>query len=287
MTEKRQGVFDLSSGTNGFPPPIILSNGNEMPVIGLGTYSLRGKECVEAVLSSIMSGYRKFDTASFYANEEEVGMAIRKAVKENMVNREDIFVATKLYPNEFANAKACIENCLSKLDLGYIDLMLLHHPGSHDVDAYNTMERYVKNGMIRSLGVSNFYIKEMEDFIKQVNAKPVLDQIEVHPYYQDKDVVRYLHETGIVAEAWYPFGGRGFNAELMKEPVIMNIAQKYGKSLPQIILRWDLQNGVVAVPGSSNPQHQKQNLSIFDFELTPEEMHNIDALERREKHDWY
>lgn len=194
---------------------------------------------------------------------------------------------TTLYPNEFADAEKNIEKCLCKLDIGYIDLMLLHHPGSHDVEAYRTMERYVKEGKIRSLGVSNYYIKEMSEFLPKVNIKPVLDQNEIHPYYQDKAVIEYLHDNGIVVEAWYQLGGRGFNSELMKEPVIMDIARKHGKSLVQTILRWDLQNGVVVIPGSSNPDHQKENISIFDFELTPEEMGRIDSLERREKHDWY
>lgn len=282
-----KGHFDLSKGTNGNPPVIKLSSGYDMPIIGLGTYSLHGDKCVNAILSAIRLGYRKFDTASFYGNEEEVGKAIRQAIEEGLIKREDVFVTTKLYPNEFADAGKNIEKCLSKHDIGYIDLMLLHHPGSHDVDAYRTMERYVENGKIRSLGVSNYYIKEMSEFLPKVNIKPVLDQNEIHPYYQDKAVIKYLHDNGIVVEAWYPLGGRGFNSELMKEPVLMDIARKHGKSLVQTILRWDLQNGVVVIPGSSNPDHQKENISIFDFELSPEEMSRIDALERREKHDWY
>lgn len=282
-----KGRFDLSQGTNGNPPVIKLSSGYDMPVVGLGTYSLHGETCVNAILSAIRLGYRKFDTASFYGNEEEVGRAIRQAIDEGLIRREDVFVTTKLYPNEFADAEKNIEKCLRKLDIEYIDLMLLHHPGSHEVEAYKTMERYVKEGKIRSLGVSNYYIKELSEFLPKVNIKPVLDQNEIHPYYQDKEVIEYLHDNGIVVEAWYPLGGRGFNSELMKEHVIMDIARKHGKSLVQTILRWDLQNGVVVIPGSSNPDHQKENISIFDFELTPEEMDRIDALERREKHDWY
>lgn len=277
----------VSVGTNGNSPVVKLSSGYDMPIVGLGTYSLRGAKCMNAILSAIRLGYRKFDTASFYRNEEEVGRAIRQATDEGLIKREDVFVATKLYPNEFADAEKTIEKCLRKLDIDYIDLMLLHHPGLHDVEAYKTMEQYVKNGKIRSLGVSNFYIKEMSEFLSKVSIKPVLDQNEIHPYYQDKAVVEYLHENGIVAEAWYPFGGRGFNSELMKEPVILEIASNHGKTLTQVILRWNIQNGVVVVPGSGNPDHQKDNISIFDFELTPGEIGRIDALERREKHDWY
>lgn len=285
LSEK--GRFDLSKVTSGNPPAIKLNSGYDMPIIGLGTYSLHGDECVNAILSAIRLGYRKFDTASFYGNEAKVGRAIRQAMDEGLIKREDVFVSTKLYPNEFADAKKNIEKCLRKLDIGYIDLMLLHHPGSHDVEAYRTMERYVNEGKIRSLGVSNYYIKEMSEFLPKVNIKPVLDQNEIHPYYQDKAVIEYMHDNGIVVEAWYPIGGRRFNSELMKEPVIMDIARKHGKSLVQTILRWDFQNGVVVIPGSSNHEHQKENISIFDFELTPEEMARIDALERHEKHDWY
>lgn len=282
-----KGKFDLSAGVNGQPPVIKLSSGYDMPIIGLGTYSLHDEKCVNAILSAIRLGYRKFDTASYYGNEEEVGQAIRQAISEGLVKREDVFVTTKLYPNEFAEADKNIERCLRKLDIGYIDLMLLHHPGSHDVEAYKVMERYVEQGKIHSLGVSNYYIKEMTDFLPQVDIKPVLDQNEIHPYYQDKAVIEYLHENEIIVEAWYPLGGRGYNTELMKELVIIDIARNHGKSLVQTILRWDLQNGVVVIPGSSNPAHQKENISIFDFELTQEEMERINALERREKHDWY
>lgn len=281
------GMFDLSRGRNGHPLVIKLSSGYDMPVVGLGTYSLHGDKCVNAILSAIKAGYRKFDTASFYGNEEEVGQAVRQTINEGLVKREDLFVATKLYPNEFADAQQAIEKCLDKLNIGYIDLILLHHPGSHDVEAYKTMEHYVNDDKIRSLGVSNYYIKELSVFLPKVGIKPVLDQNEIHPYYQNKNVIEYLHKNGIIAEAWYPLGGRGFNPELMKEPVIMDIAKKHGKSLVQTILRWDLQNGVVVIPGSSNPVHQEENISIFDFELSPNEMAAIDALERREKHDWY
>lgn len=285
LTDK--GKFDLSEGKNGNPPVIRLSSGYDMPVVGLGTYSLHGEECVNAILSAIKLGYRKFDTASFYGNEEEVGEAVRQAIDGGLVKREDLFISTKLYPNEFSNAERAIDNCLRKLDIGYIDLMLLHHPGSHDVEAYKTMERYVKDGKIRSLGVSNYYIKEMSEFLSKGNIKPVLDQNEIHPYYQDKAVIEYLHQNGIVVEGWYPLGGRGHQRELLSDPVLKNIASAHGKSVAQVILRWDLQNGVIIIPGSSNPAHQKENISIFDFELTPEEMTAIDALERREKHDWY
>jgi len=277
------GVFDLSKGTNGNAPTIKLSSGYDMPIVGLGAYSLHGATCINSVKSALASGFRKFDTASVYGNEEEVGQGIR----ESGVPREEIFVATKLYPNQYADPEAAIEECLRKLDIGYIDLMLLHHPGTNDVKAYKAMEKYVAAGKIRSIGVSCYYVKEIDEFLPKVNIKPVLVQNEVHPYYQDTEVVEHLHDLGIVVEAWYPLGGRGHQKELLSDPVLSEIAAKHNKSVAQVILRWDLQRGVVIIPGSSNPDHIKENISIFDFSLTGDEMAQIAALNRNEKHDWY
>ena len=277
------GIFDLSKGTNGNAPTIKLSSGYDMPIVGLGTYSLHGATCINSVKSALASGFRKFDTASIYGNEEEVGQGIR----ESGVPREEIFVATKLYPNQYSNPETAIEECLSKLDIGYIDLMLLHHPGTNDVKAYKTMEKYVEAGKIRSIGVSCYYVKEINEFLPKVNIKPVLVQNEVHPYYQDTEVVEHLHDLGIVVEAWYPLGGRGHQKELLSDPVLSKIAARHNKSVAQVILRWDLQRGVVIIPGSSNPDHIKENISIFDFSLTNDEMAQIAALDRNEKHDWY
>lgn len=277
------GVFDLSKGTNGNAPTIKLSSGYDMPIVGLGTYSLHGATCINSVKSALASGFRKFDTASIYGNEEEVGQGIR----ESGVPREEIFVATKLYPNQYSNPETAIEECLSKLDIGYIDLMLLHHPGTNDVKAYKAMEKYVEAGKIRSIGVSCYYVKEINEFLPKVNIKPVLVQNEVHPYYQDTEVVEHLHDLGIVVEAWYPLGGRGHQKELLSDPVLSKIAARHNKSVAQVILRWDLQRGVALIPGSSNPDHIKENISIFDFSLTDDEMEQIAALNRNEKHDWY
>lgn len=277
------GVFDLSKGTNGNAPTVKLSSGYDMPILGLGTYSLHGDVCINSVKAALASGFRKFDTASIYGNEEEVGQAIR----ESDVPREEIFVATKLYPNQYANPEAAIEECLNKLNIGYIDLMLLHHPGTNDVKAYKAMEKYVAEGKIRSIGVSCYYVDEINDFLPQVNIKPVLVQNEVHPYYQDTEVVEHLHRLGIIVEAWYPLGGRGHQGELLSDPVLSDIAARHGKSVVQVILRWHLQRGVVAIPGSSNPDHINENISIFDFSLTDDEMARIAALNRNEKHDWY
>ena len=281
--ESGKGLFDLTQGENGKPPVITLSSGYKMPVLGLGTYSLHGDECINAILSAIKLGYRKFDTATYYGNEEEVGEAIRRSG----IPREEFFICTKLYPNEFGHAERAIEESLARLNIGYVDLMLLHHPGANDVEAYKAMERAAAEGKIRSLGVSNYYIEEMTEFLPQVDTKPVMTQNEIHPYYQEKEVVKFMYEHGIVIEGWYPFGGRGHTQAMFSNETIQEIAKAHGKSPAQVILRWDLQNGVAVIPGSSNPDHQKENIFVFDFELTDEEMARINALDRNEKHDWY
>ena len=194
---------------------------------------------------------------------------------------------TKLYPNQFANAEAAIDEALEKLDIEYIDLMLLHHPGNHDVDAYHAMEAAVSKGKIRSIGLSNWYVEELEEFLPQVTITPALVQNEIHPYYQENDVIPYIQSLGIVVQGWYPLGGRGHTADLLSNEVISEIASSHGKSPAQVILRWNLQKGVVVIPGSSNPEHIKENTELFDFELTDKEMDLIKSLDRNEKHDWY
>lgn len=275
--------FPLAEGRNGQAPTIRLSSGYDMPIVGLGTYSLTGSVCVDSVKAAIKAGYRKIDTAHMYGNEAEVG----RGVRESGVPREEIFVATKIYPTQYGDPVSAIEGCLCKLHLGYVDLMLLRHPGAGDVEAYKAMERYVKAGQIRSLGVSCFYIKEIDDFVREVGVRPALVQNEIHPYYQDLAVVPRLQSLGMAVESWYPLGGRGHQRELLRDAVLEEIARAHGKTVAQVILRWDLQRGVVVIPGSSNAAHMRENISIFDFELSPNEMARIEALNRDEKHDWY
>lgn len=262
---------------------VKLNNGYLMPVVGLGTYSLLDKTAVESVESALKVGFRKIDSAYMYHNEKEVGEGIRRSG----VPRDEIFVATKLYPNQYDKPEEAIEKALKKMNIEYIDLMLLHHPGKGDVEAYKAMEKYVKAGKIRSLGLSCYYEKELKEFLPKINIRPVLVQNEIHPYYQDDKNVKYIQSLGIVVEGWYPLGGRGYNKRLLKDPVLKKIAEAHKKSLVQIILRWDLQKGVVPIPGSKNPAHMKENLDIFDFTLSPEEMTAINNLNRDEKHDWY
>ena len=275
--EKDVGVFNFETKT------VLLNSGYEMPIMGLGTYSLSDEKCATSIAALLEAGGRLIDTAYMYHNEAAVG----KAVRESGVKREEIFVTTKLYPNQFANADAAIDEALEKMNIEYIDLMLLHHPGEGDVEAYKAMEQAVSDGKIRSIGLSNWYVKELEEFLPQVNIPPALVQNEIHPYYQENDVIPYIQNLGIVVQGWYPLGGRGYTKELLGDETISAIALVHGVSAAQVILRWNLQKGVVVIPGSGNPDHIRENLDLFGFELTEDEMEQINALDRGEKHDWY
>lgn len=270
-------VFDFNTKT------VTLNNGYKMPLNGIGTYSLLGDTCVSSVSEALKRGVRLIDTAYMYSNEKEVGEAIRNSG----IPREEIFVITKLYPNQFSEPEKAIEQALEKLDIEYIDMMLLHHPGTNDVKAYKAMEKAVAEGKIRSVGLSNWYVQELEEFLPQVTITPALVQNEIHPYYQENEVIPYIQSLGIVVQGWYPLGGRGHTAELLGDETISAIAKAHGKSSAQVILRWNLQKGVVVIPGSSNPAHIQENTELYDFELTDEEMEKINALDRNEKHDWY
>ena len=283
-TKIQEGEENLDSGIFNFETKtVMLNSGYEMPIMGLGTYSLDYDTCVSSVTALLNHDGRLIDTAYMYHNEDAVGFAIRTSD----VPREEIFVTTKLYPNQYSDAANAIDEALERMGLDYIDLMLLHHPGTDDVKAYQAMEQAVREGKIRSIGLSNWYIEELEEFLPQVTIMPAVVQNEIHPYYQEIDVVPYIQEHGIVVEGWYPFGGRGYTKELLQNETISAIADSHGVTSAQVILRWNLQRGVVVIPGSSNPDHIAENLDIFGFELTEDEMEQIKGLNRDEKHDWY
>ena len=275
------GVFDFENRK------VRLNSGYDMPILGLGTYALDHDACVNSVMALLESGGRLIDTAYMYGNEEAVGEGVRRGMEEYGIPREDIFVITKIYPNQFSDPEAAIDMALEKLDIGYIDMMLLHHPGAGDVNAYKAMEKYVEAGKIHSLGLSNWYVEELTEFLPLVTIMPALVQNEIHPYYQEQDVVPFIQDKGIVVQCWYPLGGRGYTADLLGNETIRSIAQAHGVSAAQVILRWDLQRGIVVIPGSSNPEHIRENLDLFGFELSDVEMEQIAMLDRGEKHDWY
>ena len=271
------GGFNMKTRT------VELQNGILMPIYGIGTYSLHGDRCISSVLEALKNGVRLIDTAHIYGNEREVGEAVRRSG----IPLNEIFVITKLYPNQYSDPKAAIDESLERLNIGTVDMVLLHHPGSDDVKAYHALEEAVKAGRIRAIGLSNWYEKELKDFLQRVSIKPALVQNEIHPYYQEQDVVPFIQKLGITVQARYPLGGRGYTEALLSDPVLNEIGRAHGKSAAQVILRWDLQRGVVVIPGSSNPAHIRENTEIFDFELSVEEMNRIAKLDRAEKHDWY
>ncbi|MDE5949321.1 MAG: aldo/keto reductase [Malacoplasma sp.] len=265
-------------------PTIKLNSGYSMPVLGLGTYGLNNDVCIKSIKYAISQGCYLFDTAHIYNNEVEVG----KAITESNIDREKVFVITKIYPgHQFLYPEKAIEESLNKLNIGYIDMMLLHHPGLNDVKAYKTIEKFVKLGKIRSIGLSNWYIEEIDDFISQIKITPALIQNEIHPYYQEQKVVPYMHKLGIVMQSWYPFGGRDYVKKLLADNSLLEIAKNHNVSSAQVILRWNLQRGITVIPSSSNPDHILENLSVFDFELSEKEMQKIASLDRNQKHDWY
>lgn len=275
--EKNDISFDFAKRT------VHLNSGYDMPLVGLGTYALSDEECFNSVTVLLENGGRLIDTAYFYGNEASVG----RAVRESGVPREEIFVATKLYPSQFFNAAAAIDSALEKMGLEYIDMLLLHHPGTNDVEAYKAVEQAVREGKVHSIGLSNWYAEELQTFLPQITIMPAVVQNEIHPYYQEQEVVPYIQGLGIVVEGWFPFGGRGHTAELLANEVVSSIAEAHGVTPAQVILRWNLQRGVVVIPGSSNPDHIRENLDIFGFELTEEEMEDIAALDKGEKYEWY
>ena len=253
---------------------VTLNNGVKMPIIGLGTWTFTNEEAENAVYIAIKNGYRLIDTAAYYGDEIGVGKGVRKAIKEGLVKREDIFVTSKIYASTDHNK--AIEKSLNNLDLEYIDLLLIHQPGYDDEGLYHAMEKYYKDGKLKSIGISNYYTKEaVDEVLSYANIIPAVIQNENHIYYQNNELQEYVRKYGIIIESWYPFGGRGHTDENFNNKTIVELAKKYHKTAAQIILRWQLQAGYIVIPGSKNPDHIKENISIFDFELSEDDMRDI------------
>ena len=275
--------FDLDAGT------VTLNNGVSMPILGIGTFALSDSEAEESVYWALRDGYRLIDTARIYGDEAGVGRAIRRAIDEGLVTREEIFVTTKMWTSDYGNGDAAINASLERLGLDYIDLMILHHSQpENDVAAYKAMEQAVADGRLKAIGLSNYY--DPDDFDRMVNSTSILPAVlqnETHPYHQSTDMKEHIAQYGTVLESWFPLGGRGNTQTLFNDPVITTIADAHGKTSAQVILRWHLQNGHIAIPGSHNEKHIQENFDIFDFELTQDEMAQIAALDKNERlGDW-
>ena len=252
---------------------LTLNNGNKMPMAGIGVFLLKPEETELSVLSALADGIRLIDTANAYMNEKAVG----RAMKKSGVAREDIFLVTKLWPTVYTDENA-VDETLARLGTDYVDLLFLHQPAGDWRTGYKMMEKAYKEGKVKALGVSNFPEEWLKEIIETAEIKPQMVQVEAHPYFPQTELKKLLAETGMGLMAWFPLGHGDKN--LINEPVFTKLAEKYGKSNAQIILRWHVQSGDVIFPGSRNPAHIRDNFNIFDFKLTDEEMAEIAKVDK-------
>ena len=255
---------------------VTLNNGIKMPLEGFGVFQVPDPaQCKQAVLDAINSGYRLIDTAASYMNEEAVGAAI----KESGVDRSELFITTKLWVQDadYESAKKAIESSLEKLGLDYLDLYLIHQPMGDYAGAYRAMEEAYKEGKLRAIGVCNFYPARLADLCETVDVIPAVNQVELHPFFQQEDALALMKEYGVRPEAWGPFAEG--NHGIFTHPVLSSIGEKYGKSAAQVALRWNVQRGVVVIPKSVHKDRMEQNMNIWDFELSEEDMNEIAKLD--------
>ncbi|EEK70814.1 YtbE (Aldo/keto reductase YtbE) [Bacillus mycoides] len=260
-----------------------LHNGVEMPWFGLGVFKVEdGPELVEAVKVAIKEGYRSIDTAAIYGNEKAVGEGIRVGIKEAGISREDLFITSKVWNADqgYETTLTAYEESLKKLELDYLDLYLVHWPveGKYK-DSWRALETLYKEERVRAIGVSNFQIHHLQNVMKDAEIKPMINQVEYHPRLTQKELQAFCKEQGIQMEAWSPL----MQGQLLDNETLQEVADKYGKTTAQIILRWDLQNEVVTIPKSTKEQRIIANANIFDFELTKEDMEKIDALNQNHR----
>lgn len=254
---------------------VTLSNGVKMPQLGYGVYQVTQQECERCVLDALKVGYRSIDTAQSYFNEEQVGAAIEKSG----VDRKEIFLTTKVWVEHYGyeQAKASVLESMRKLRTDYLDLCLLHQPFADYYGAWRALEELYEEGRIRAIGVSNFYPDRLVDLCSFARIRPMVNQVETHPLDQQIEAKQWMERYGVQIEAWAPFGeGRG---GLFANPVLAQIGAKHGKSTAQIMLRWHMQRGVVAIPKSTHIERMEENLNVFDFVLSEEEMQAIAALD--------
>ena len=283
MTAVTAFAQDVTTTTAGVPM-VKLNNGVLMPRFGLGTYLQPSDDvCEQSCLAALKAGYRHIDTAHAYNDERGVG----RAVKESGIPREEIWITSKIWPTEYGEGKTleAIDKMLERLQTDYIDLLYIHQPVGDFVGAWKDMEKAVAQGKVRTLGISNFDADSaaFNRLMREAAIKPAVLQMECHPYAQRIDVRETMKQHGIQVECWFPLGGAMSDGMLLKDPVINSIAQAHGKTAAQIILRWHIQEGFSVIPGSKNPQHIQENINIFDFELTDDEMAQIRALNKEER----
>lgn len=270
-------AFDIGART------VRLNDDALMPILGIGTFRLSPDQAEASVSSALQAGYRLIDTARIYGNEAGVG----RGVARSGVPREDIFITTKLWTDDFDEAARAIDTGLERLDVDYIDLLLLHHTAPSDEDAYRAMEDAVADGRVRSIGLSNFYEQDFARMMGVASITPTVVQNETHPYHQGTGFSQYLSQFGTRLESWFPLGGRGNNQVLFEDATIADIARSHGRTPAQILLRWHLQAGNIAIPGSSDPDHIRENIAIFDFTLSDDEMRGMGDLERDQRFSTY
>lgn len=262
-------------------PTVRLNSGYDMPVFGLGTWTQDNQTAEESVYAALKEGYRLIDTAQYYGNEEGVGRGVRRAMDEGIVERGEVFVTTKIMPGNYGDSDGAIDSSVEALGLGYIDLMLIHQPGYHDKEVYSALERGVRAGKIRSIGISNYYTPEEYEYIAgDAEIEPSVVQNENHPYYQNTELKEYLSRKGVYVESWYPLGGRGHTQEMFADEVIVKIANAHDRTPAQVIIRWHVQAGYIVIPGSSNPEHIRENIESLNFSLSEGEMRELTLLNK-------
>ena len=253
---------------------ITLNNGVEIPQVGLGTYLLEPDDAQAAVTYALDNGYTLIDTANVYVNERAVGRGMRASSK----SRDQIFLETKLWPS-FFERETEVDETMERLGVDYIDLMNLHQPAGNYLAGYRQLEAAYKAGKLHAIGLSNFDVNQTQQILNQCEVTPALIQCECNPYFPQTELKALLKKHDIALQAWFPLGGRG-NDSIMGESLIQDLAQRHGKSPAQVILRWHLQQGHIVIPGSKTPSHIAQNIELFDFALTDEEMAQLATLDR-------